>query len=39
MVLPLHAPDNCPQALQYNGDIAGPGVRISFYIQNFILGG
>ncbi|KAF8588164.1 hypothetical protein K439DRAFT_686237 [Ramaria rubella] len=28
---------NATQALQYNGDIAGLGVRLSFYFQNFIL--
>ncbi|KIJ37052.1 hypothetical protein M422DRAFT_781918 [Sphaerobolus stellatus SS14] len=31
------SPLNCSDVLQYNGDIAGAGVRVSFYIQNFIL--
>lgn len=31
--------DNCTELVfQYSGDIAGVGVRLSFYIQNFILG-
>jgi len=29
---------DCSLSLQYNADIAGQGVRISFYIQNFVLG-
>ncbi|KAF8581227.1 hypothetical protein K439DRAFT_249716 [Ramaria rubella] len=28
---------NCTEPLQYSGDIAGRGVRISFYVQNLIL--
>ncbi|KIJ51865.1 hypothetical protein M422DRAFT_26551 [Sphaerobolus stellatus SS14] len=34
------SPDNttqCMKALQFDGDIAGLGVRLSFYLQNFIL--
>lgn len=29
---------NCTGALQLDGDIAGTGVRVSFYVQNFLLG-
>jgi hypothetical protein len=29
---------DCSAIFQYDGDIAGLGVRLSFYLQNFVLG-
>ncbi|KIJ55795.1 hypothetical protein M422DRAFT_24310 [Sphaerobolus stellatus SS14] len=37
MLAPLTSPNDCGQVLQYSGDIAGLGVRISFYIQILVL--
>lgn len=36
--LRMSCPPKTTQCLQYDSDIAGLGVRLSFYFQNFILG-
>ncbi|KIJ55797.1 hypothetical protein M422DRAFT_240423 [Sphaerobolus stellatus SS14] len=38
MLTPRMSPSDRTQVLQYSGDIAGIGVRVSFYIQNTVLG-